>query len=280
MMTARALGFGGLLLAATVGGCGSGALDPGGGIGPSKPPLQIAFVTKDLATGTGTPSVQIYAGVEDIASDFVFSVASALRFAIWPSGVEVAKTVTLTNVSHRDLPNGGVQIGYAEIDVHFDPAPPNPSAWYAISLPPMPSEYTLPDASTAFAFDGGARGVRFSPAHAPVVASVMSCAKDGGVVAVYARYSEPVVRAAGATPLLDYGVPPAGCAIGGDSAVETQFICSNAGAGDQPLWLEIPAGVTAQASGAAMAPGRLDSTAMQTSTTNDGCTVHKPLTVD
>ena len=100
------------------------------------------------------------------------------------------------------------------------------------------------------------------------------------MVAVYVRYSEPVVRAAGAMPILDYGVPPAGCAIGGDSTVETQFICSNAGSGDQPLWLEIPDGVTAQASGAAMVPGRLDSTAMQTSTTNDGCTVHKPLTVD
>ena len=147
-------------------------------------------------------------------------------------------------------------------------------------LAPQPATYSLPSEANAFAFDGGARGVRFSPAHAPVVASVMSCAKDGGVVAVYARYSEPVVRAAGAMPILDYGIPPAGCAVGGDSTVETQFICSNAGSGDQPLWLEIPDGVTAQASGAAMVPGRLDSTAMQTSTTNDGCTVHKPLTVD
>jgi hypothetical protein len=100
------------------------------------------------------------------------------------------------------------------------------------------------------------------------------------VVAVYARYSEPVVRAAGVLPILDYGVPPAGCAVGGDSTVETQFICSNAGSGGQPFWLEIPDGVTAQASGTAMVPRRLDSTSTQASTTNDGCTVHKPLTVD
>src|SRR6185369_15804444 len=101
------------------------------------------------------------------------------------------------------LPNGALRAAYAEIEKQLD-ANLDASVWYAISVAPDPATYTLPDASTAFAFDGGALGVRFSPAHAPVVASVMSCAKDGGVVAVYARYSEPLAWGAG-TPALDYG---------------------------------------------------------------------------
>ena len=274
----RALGIAGLLLAASVvAGCGNSTTDPGGG--PTKPLPQIGFVTTDLSTGTRVATVQIYAGLDDVLADLVSAVASKIRVATWPDDVEVTTTEVITSVPHAILPNGAIQAASAEIEKLLDPTL-DTSAWYAISVAPQPATYSLPSEANAFAFNGGARGARFSPAHAPVVASVMSCAKEGGVVAVYVRYSEPVVRAAGAMPILDYGVPPAGCAVGGDSTVETQFICSNAGSGDQPLWLEIPDGVTAQASGAAMAPGRLDSTAMQTSTTNDGCTVHKPLTVD
>jgi hypothetical protein len=268
----------GLLLAAPiVAGCGNGRLDPGGG--PTEPLPSISFVTTDLSTGTRVATVQVYAGLDGPSAHLVTLVASQLRVATWPDDSEVTTTQVINLVQRAILPNGAESLAYGEIQKQLN-ASVDASAWHAIRLAPQAATYSLPSEANAFAFDGGARGVRFSPAHAPVVASVMSCAKDAGVVAVYARYSEPVVRAAGAVPLLDYGIPPAGCTLGGDSAVETQFICSNAGSGDQPLWLEIPAGVTAQASGAAMAPGRLDSTAMQTSTTNDGCTVHKPLTVD
>jgi hypothetical protein len=271
---ARRLGTVGLLTT-VVASCGNGTA----AIGPTKPAPLVVFVTEDLSTGARVASVQIYGGDEDVSAELTSTVASRVRVSTWPGDVEIATTESITNISRSQLPNGAIRAAYAQIDAHFDP-PSNASTWYALSLPAAPAEYTLPGEPNAFAFDGGARGVRFSPAHAPVVASVMSCTKDGGVVAVYVRYSEPVVRTAGAMPILDYGIPPAGCAIGGDSTTETQFICANAGSGGQPFWLEIPAGITAQASGAAMVPKKLDSTATQTSTTNDGCTVHKPLTAD
>jgi hypothetical protein len=274
----RTLGIEALLVASFVAGCGTDRTDPGGGPSQTLMP-QVSVLTPDLATSAHVATVQIISAYGDVSPDLLEKVAARIRVATWPGDVEVATTEIRSSTMSSVLPNGAQQIGSATIETQLDPAL-DASAWYAISLPAGATEYGTPVNPFAFVFDGGARGSRFSPAHAPVVASVMSCAKDGGVVAVYARYSEPVVRTAGATPLLDYGVPPAGCAVGGDSTVETQFICSNAGSGDQPLWLEIRDGVTAQASGVAMVPGRLDSTAMQTSTTNDGCTVHKPLTVD
>ena len=111
------------------------------------------------------------------------------------------------------------------------------------------------------------------------VASVMSCAKDGGVVAVYARYSEPGGQDGGRNAEQPRRRATRRLAL---AAIPPSKRNSSARTPDraQPLWLEIPDGVTAQASGVAMVPGRLDSTTMQTSTTSDGCTVHKPLTVD
>jgi hypothetical protein len=260
-----------------VAGCGSVATDPGGG--PTEPLPQISFVTTDLSTGTRVATVRIYAGVDGPSAHLVTSVESQIRVATWPDGEEVTTTQLIELVQPAILPDGSMRGAYGEIQKQLN-ASADASAWHAIWLAPQPAMYRLPDESAAFAFDGGARGVRFSPAHAPVVASVMSCAKDGGVVAVYARYSEPVVRAAGTPPILDYGVPPAGCAIGDESAGEMQFICPSAGSGDQPFWLEIPAGMTAQASGVPMAPGRIESTGMITAVTPDGCTVHKPLALD
>jgi hypothetical protein len=274
----RTLGIIGLVFASLVAGCGNGSLtDPGGG--PTKPLPQVSFITTDLSTGTRVATVQIYGGLDDVPADLVSAVASKVRVATWPGDGAVPTTEVITSVPYAILPNGAIQPASAEIEKQLDPAL-DASAWYAISLPPGATEYGTSANPFAFAFSGGARGARFSPAHAPVVASVMSCPKEAGVVAVYVRYSEPVVRATSAPQTFDYGVPPAGCAVGSDSAVETQFICANGGAAGQPFWLQIPQGVTAQASGAPMVPGTLDSTGMQTDVTNDGCTVHKPLTVD
>ena len=59
------------------------------------------------------------------------------------------------------------------------------------------------------------------------------------MVAVYAGYSEPVSRSAGALPALDYGTKPISCTVGDDSSGETQFICANAGSEGQPFLLRI-----------------------------------------
>ena len=51
----------------------------------------------------------------------------------------------------------------------------------AVSLPQRRTgDYQVSSDLILFAFDGGALGVRISPAHPPVVSSVMSCAKERG----------------------------------------------------------------------------------------------------
>lgn len=264
-----------LLTASVVTSCGNGVTDAGGG--PTKPLPQISFVTTDLSTGARVGRVQIYGGLDDVSAGLLSAVALKIRVATWPDDGEVTTTEVITSVPYAMLPNGAIQPASAEIENELDPTL-DASAWYAISVAPQPATYTLPSAANAFAFDDGARGVRFSPEHPPVVASVMSCAKDGGVVAVYARYSEPLIWAASA-PALDYGAAPISCNVGDNAPGETQFICSGTVSG-QPFSLRIPDGVTAQASGMPMAAGTLDSTGTQTTSTNDGCTVYKRLAVD
>ena len=267
MAAARVLRIAGLLGALSA-GCGGKQVEPGGGSPTRLAPL-ISFVTADLSTGARAATVRID-DVGPISDDLVNNVASRIKLATWPGNVEVSGIQVITNVI-------GGQAAYAEIEETLDSALDG-NAWYAISLPARPTEYTLPGDARAFALAGGMRGVRFSPAHAPVVASVMSCAKDGGVVAVYARYSETLTWGAG-TPALDYGATPVSCTVGDNQAGQTQFICPATAPG-QPFSLQIPDGVTAQASGAAMVAGTLGSAGMLTATTNDGCTVHTPATVD
>lgn len=279
MAMVRAVGIGGVVLASFVAGCGSGTLG-GGGAPPFIP--QVDFQTPDRSTGISVGMVRIYS-FDEIPQDLVDTVASRIRVATWPGDIVVPATQTLLAFPTVDLPNGGQMAGYVEIGEQLDPSV-DPSAWYAISMPPPTAAYEMPANPTAVALDGGATAVRFSPAHAPVVAVVIACAKEQGqepgVVAVYAGYSEPVSRSAGAPPALDYGTKPISCTVGDDSSGETQFICANAGSEGQPFLLRIPDGVTAQASGMAMLPTTLDSNGMQTSTTGNNCTIHVPLTPD
>jgi hypothetical protein len=273
----RHWGLSGLLLTAAAAGCGGGrTTDPGGG--PTQPLPQVTFLTLDLSTGAPNATVRIAAALGDVSPDIVSALESRLRVATWPGDVEVSATETITAVPSKVTQNGVPQPGYTLIDKQLDPAV-DTSAWYAISLPATSTDFGVPADPLMFKFDGGARGARFSPAHSPVVASVLACAKAGGVVAVYTRYSEPVLKATGAMPVLAYGATPVSCDVGADSLTETQFICPTATSG-QPFSLQIPDGVTAQASGAAMAAGTLDSAGMQTATTTDGCTVYKPLTAN
>ena len=149
--------------------------------------------------------------------------------------------------------------------------------WFAVSLPERPAEYRIAGPGL-FAFDSGARGVRVALVHhPPVVASVMACAKEPGVV-VYAHFSELVSKAAGALTL-DYGDPSAPCAAGAEGAGEDQFLCANATAG-QPFSLHIVGIVTAQTSGLPMAPATLRSSELQMSVTADGCSLYMPAIAD
>lgn len=275
----RALGIGGFVFASFAAGCGAGSLtDARGGPPPSMP--QVQFQTLDRSTGINVATVRIYKPFSaEIPSDVVDTVVSRIRVATWPGDIAVPTVETRLSFPSIPLPDGGEMSGYVEIDEQLDPSL-DARAWYAISLPAPTAAYTMPANPFFLDLDGGATGSRFSPAHAPVVTSITACAKDRGVVEVYAGYSEPIVKAAGVVPSVDYGAKPIVCTVGDDSATSTQFNCPNAGSETQPLSLRIPDGMAAQASGAAMASATLDSNGMQTGSTGNACSIYKPLTPD
>lgn len=270
-----AAGLTGLLAATVAAGCGNDTL---GGGAATKGPLQVAFVAMDLATGMRDQFVSITAEY-DVTPEMVRSVVPYLRVASFPEDEVVPATQSINNVPSTVTPQMVQVPARAEVWEQLD-AGLDGNGWYAISLPPSipPALYAITTEWWLFAFDSGTRGVRWSPNHPPVVASVMSCHKNAGVVGLYIRYSEPVDKAAG-PPSLDYGITPGACSVSDDAPTETQFIC--AGEDAQPFSLYMPDGVTAQASGRPMAPTTLDSSGMQVSTIpNDTCTIYKPLTVN
>jgi len=265
-----AAGLMGLVAVALLAGCGPG------GEHLTRPPPQINFLTADLSTGGGVASFQITNGVDAVPDYLLQRVAAGTRVASWPSDLEVASAQTVTTVPGGQLPNGAQMLAHSQIDETLD-AGLDGSQWYAVSVP-VGTDYVINEAPV-FIFQNGMRGVRLSPAHPPVVASVMSCSKEMGTIAVYVRYSEPVSKAAGA-PALDFTSYPVTCSIGADSPTETQFICVTGAGANQPFLLHVPDGVTAQASGAPMAPTTLDSTGLYERSTPDGCTTYRPRTAD
>jgi hypothetical protein len=265
----------GLLGAAVAAGCGN---EPLGGGEPTKQPLQVAFVATDLATGMRDQFVSITAEY-DVTPEMVSWVAPDVRVASFPGDELVPATQSINDVPSTVTPELVQVPARAEVWERLDTSVDG-NGWYAITLPPAttPARYAVTTEWWLFAFSNGTRGVRWSPNHPPVVASLVSCHKDAGVVGVYIRYSEPVDKAAG-PPSLDYGTTPGACSVSADAPTETQFIC--AGEDAQPFSLHIPEGMTAQASGRPMARSTLDSAGMQVSSIpNDTCTIYKPLTVN
>src|SRR5450631_3221530 len=273
-MTANvAAGLTGLLAVALAAGCGNDSL---GGGGPPTQLQQVAIAPADLSTGVSGGEVWIN-GPDDVTSAMVSSIAPQIRIVSFPGDVVVPATPSVVTTPRTVSPNGVPVPALAQIHEDLD-AGLDGSGWYAVSLPASSSQYLLTTDWWLFAFEGGRRGIRWSPTHPPVVASVMSCHKDAGAVTIIVRYSEPVNKAAG-LPSVAYGATPVACSASADEPGETQFIC--AGEDSQPFSLHLPDGMTAQASGRPMAPATLDSTGMQVSAIpNDACTVYKPLTVN
>jgi len=263
MIRAR-VGMEGLVIASLVAGCGGGG---------SSPTPQAVFFTSDRTTSAQVAAIRLISADGEVSSDVIDTVSSNIRAATWPDDVEVPTRQTILTGLAAALPNTVVPGGIVMIDRQLDPGL-DPSAWYAISLPPS-AAYTVP---TYFAFDGGVRGSRFSPAHAPVVASFMSCPREGGGVTVDAWYSERVVHPTGAIPARDYGAAPMSFFFNDAATTETHFICP--GTDGEPFSFRIPDGVVAQDSKTAMAPGSIDSAGMQTTPGNGGCTIHMPVTAD
>jgi|KBSMisStaDraftv2_1062788.scaffolds.fasta_scaffold465481_2 hypothetical protein len=271
MTTQAAARFAGLMVAVVCAGCDGGGGTPGE---PIRPPPAISYATADLSTGVRAASIQVRDSLKDVSLDFLDAIVRGIRVATWPGDVAVPATFATSTVAGGQTTAGGIIDGHGQIDVRLDDALDG-SAWYAISLPEQPADYGFPGSSVLFAFDGARLGVRISPAHAPVIASVLSCAKGGTTVAMYARFSEPVAKSDGALAV-EYGTPASPCTVGGDSASETQFICTGAAAG-LPFSLHVLGAVTSQATAAQMATGTLISADMQVSVTNDGCPIYKPV---
>lgn len=260
----RALvGTAGLAIAALAAGCGGG----------SPPTPQVVFFTADRTTSAQVAAIRVISADGVVPSAVIDEITSNIRVATWPDDVEVPTSQTILTGVAAAVPNMVVPGGIIMIDRQLDPGL-DPSAWYAISVPPS-AAYTLP---TYFAFDGGVRGSRFSPAHAPVVARFMSCPREGGGVTVEAWYSERVVHPAGVIPALDYGAARVSCALGWDGTTATHFVCP--GTDGEPFSFRIPDGVMAQDSKTAMVSGSIESLGMQTTPANGGCTIHIPLTAN
>jgi len=242
-------------------------------LGPSKPPPGALFMTADPTTGVRTVSIWINDSGRDVPEDLVRRIAGQVRASTWPGDLEVPSTATITTIPSEQVPGVGTSVGRGQIDLEID-APVDASGWYAVSLTEKPGEYGVQNQAVLFSFDDGSRGVRVSPAHPPMVASVLACAKEGGVVAVYARFSELVNKAAGAV-VVDYGNTAVTCPAGAEAPDEDQFLCANATAG-QAFSVRIVGPATAQSSGLPLATETLRSADMQVSVMGDGCRLYKP----
>lgn len=237
---------------------------------------QIFFMTSDLSTGARIASIRIEHNGWDVPLDLVNAIAARVRVSTWPGDVQAPSSQTISTFPREQLSGGGERLGYGQIDRMLD-ATLDGNGWYGISLPQRPADYHIGSDLVLSPFADGALGVRISPSHPPVVSSVMSCPKDGGVVAVYASFSEPLTKPSGALAL-DYGaaVP---CAVGDDQPAQAQFFCANA-TGAQPFSLRIADGVSATASGAPMAAATIRSGDMHVSVLSDGCSYYKAAIAD
>jgi hypothetical protein len=242
-------------------------------VGPTKPPPAVFFATDDQTTGVRAVSIWVTDSGFDVPQDLVSRIAAQVRVSTWPGDVEVPSTSTITTIPGEQLPGGGLRFAHGQIDQELD-ATLDGSGWYAVSVAQKPGDYPFQNEAVLFSFDGRSFGVRVSPAHPPAVASVLACAKEGGVVAVYARFSELVNKAAGAVAV-DYGNAAVTCPAGDEAPGEDQFLCADATAG-QPFSVRIVGAVTAQSSGLPLATGTLRSADMQVSVMSDGCRLYKP----
>jgi len=261
-----------LIIAGLGHGCGS--QPPGDDL---RPQYAVGFVTADLSTGSPWASLRITYGAGDVPMDVVDMFAAKVRMTAWPQGNNVDAAFSNSTSAGGQLTGGGQIQAYGLIDVRPDDSLPR-AAWYAISIADLPTGSYVLDNGDLVVFADGSRGIRISPAHGPVVASVLWCDKGGSETAVYVRFSESVTGSGGAVAL-DVAGTGVTCALGAEAITETQFICTGAAITPQ-FSVQIGDSITAQFSGTPMAATTLPSSAMQMAARPDGCVVFKPLSTD
>lgn len=234
----------------------------------------VDIVTADLSTGTRTVTITLRKDGSEVSSDLLAQFAPSINVKTWPEGDVVAVTRNMSVVlGGGQLPNGAqLANGYGQIDVQLDDTLDG-SAWYSVSIASLPLGYRW-DQSKLFVFDDASMGIRVSPAHSPVVRSILSCQKDVAV-AVYVSFSEPVTSSDGAIAL-GFGAEAIPCSIGDQDAGEVQFICSGAGT-TGPFSLRVDGSVVAQMSGSPILAGTFHTADMQLGLRSDGCHLYKPI---
>jgi hypothetical protein len=244
------------------------------------PPLveTISFSTSDLATAVTGATIRIQGTSDEISQESVDRIAARVVARSWPALVPVASTrATRSLTGGGQTDNGGQRPpGYGEIRVEVDSTLLE-SAWLAVSLSDVPLGYTWQDEGNLFLFSDGMRGVRISPDHAPVVASVLACEKDPALVIVYVSFSEPVLAAAGLVTL-SYGASGVSCAAGPETKGDVRFMCPGPLGGE--FTVSVTGSIVSESSGLSMTTGLLASRGMQVESRHDGCRVYKPLMVD
>jgi hypothetical protein len=235
----------------------------------------VGFLTGELATGVGKASVAIR-GPSDL-TQAIQTISGAVRVFAWPELVPVGAAKTTGIVMDGQTENGALILGYGWIDLQLD-AGVNEALWYGVGMMNMPEGFRWLDESALFTFGDGTKGIRFSPAHPPVVTSLVACPKSGTSLSVQLTFSEPVLKAADAVSL-NYGQPAAACSMLQDTPTVIDFSCPGADA--RALLVATTSGsITAMASGRSMLTGTVRSDAMQPAEAIGGCVNHKPLLVD
>jgi hypothetical protein len=237
-------------------------------VGPS-PGNSISFSIADLSTGVWGATLTVYAEGRTVTLDVLKEVADQVRVFSWPSNASVVPTVTMGLGTSPDAGFPAIA-GSGWIDVELDPAN-DAASWFGLTLAKLPEGHRFQAETALFAFAAGVRGVRFSPKHAPLIASLLACTKAGGALVVYVSFSELVSQSANAVSV-SHGVPPVPCDRGGDA---TQFLCGVAPLGDS-LSVEVSGLVTSVATGTAAPLGTLTGADLQSTPSEALCLRYEP----
>ena len=265
-----------IALAAVLVGIGC---EPEKSLPPPSATYAISFADGELTTGVPVISVVLRLGTEDVTLQPTDQIALELRTTTWPelSPVSTAQRTSIIP-GIGQTPSGAQGEGdRGQIDVELAAAE-DPTRWYAVAIPSVPRGFRWQNESALFSFTDGSKGVRFSPEHAPVVASLMACVKTNDTTRVELRFSEPVTKSPDAVGL-QYGDPSESCTIAEDTPQAVWFDCAGSNA-NALLTASATGSITSEASGRPLTTASIRSDAMQKSTAPDGCVVHRTIVVD
>jgi hypothetical protein len=261
----RALGIGVACVGAVgLGGCGDGASGPLAG-------YAVSLEVPDLSTGTTMVSVVVDGEGQDVSNASVSAIADTATTTIWPDGTAVPVDFSNELISRSE--NNEPRVAGRATWRLTSAADPQP--WYSISFPPLPAGYRWRDESELFRLNSGRRGIRISPAHAPVLSGVMVCGKNSDLAALYVRFSEPITATSGAVIAT---LADTACVLTGQISSEMQFGCPG-GDTAAAATIDIVGAIAGSLAGQMVPMGRMQTADMQAVTRLDGCRSYRAIAV-